>query len=79
MRVKPSIGPSAADDLLRDGARRLAQPARQLEGERDRQITERAARRNLDRNRGEHRIVGGNVVQTPDGVGHVASDGVLDR
>ena len=70
--------PERADDLLRDDARRLAQPARQLEGERHRQIAERAAGRNLDRNRGEHRIVGGNVVETPDGVGHVASDGVLD-
>ena len=53
-----------ADDLLRDRARRLAQPSRQLEGERNREITERAARRNLDRHRGEHRIVRGNVVET---------------
>ncbi len=71
-------GAERADDLLRDGAGRLAQPARQLEGERDRQVTERAARRNLDRNRGKNRIVCGNVVETPDGVCHVASNGVLD-
>ena len=67
-----------AHDLLRDGARSLAQAPRQLEGEGHRKIAERAARRNLDRNRREHRIVGGNVVETPHGVGHVASDGVLD-
>ncbi len=71
-------GTERADDLLRDDARRLAQPARQLEGERDRQITERAARRNFDRNRGKDRIVCGNVVETPDGVCHMSSNGVLD-
>ena len=36
-------------ELLRDRARRLAQPARQLEGERDRQVAERAARRDRRR------------------------------
>ena len=71
-------GAERADDFLRDGAGRLAQPACQLEGERDRQVTERAARRNFDRNRGKNRIVCGNVVETPDGVCHVASNGVLD-
>ena len=67
-----------ADDLLRDRARRLAQASRQLERERNGEIAERAARRHFDRDRGERRIVCGNVVETPDGVGHVASDGVLN-
>ena len=70
--------PQGADDLLRNGARGLAQPSRQFEGERDRQITERPAGRDLHRDRGEHRIVGRNVVQARDGAGHVVSDGVLD-
>ena len=52
MRVNAVDGAERADDLLRDGARRLAQPARQLEGERHGEIAERAARRDLDRNRG---------------------------
>ena len=67
-----------ADDLLRDRARSLAQAPRQLEGEGHRKIAKSAARWNLDWNGREHRIVGGNVVETPHGVGHEASDGVLD-
>ena len=78
MRVKPSIWPERGHNLLRDDARRLAQAPRQLEGERNGEIAERAARRNLDWNRRDCGIVGGNVVEPPDGVGHVASDGVLD-
>ncbi len=70
--------PQGADDLLRNSARSLTQPSRQLEGERDRQITERPARRDLHRDRGEHRIVGRDVVKARDGAGHVVSDGVLD-
>ena len=40
-----------AGDLLRDGARRLAQPARQLEGDRRAEVAELAVRRVLERDR----------------------------
>ena len=52
-----------AGQLLRDRARRLAQPSRQLECERHRQIAERAARRNVDHDRGERRVVRGNAIE----------------
>ena len=67
-------GSERAGDLLGDGARRLAQPARQLEGERHGEIAERAARRDLDGNRREDRVVGGEVVKAADGVGHAAAN-----
>ena len=45
----PSIGPERGGELLRDRARRLAQPARQLEGDRRREVAELALGRILDR------------------------------
>ena len=75
----PSIAPSAAGQFLGDGPGRLAQPAGELEGERDRQIAERAARRDLDGDLREHRIVGRNGIQAADGLGEAAADGVLNR
>jgi hypothetical protein len=68
-----------ADDFLRDGARSFSQAAGELEGERNREIPERAPRRHFDRNRREHGIIDRNVIQTPDGVAHVAADSLLNR
>ena len=44
----PATGPSARGQLLRDRARRLAQAPRELEGDRQREIAERAVRRVVD-------------------------------
>jgi hypothetical protein len=64
-------------DLLRNDPWCLSQPARKLEGEWNRQIAEGTAGRHFDRNRGEDRVLSGNVVETPDGVAHVPSNGML--
>ena len=48
-RLMPSIGAERGGELLRDGARRLAQPPRQLEGDRRREVAELALGRILDR------------------------------
>ena len=59
-------------------ARRLAQPAGQFEGERHRQVAERAARRDVDGNRGEDRVIGGNAVKSGHGLGNPSADDALD-
>ena len=68
-----------ADDFLRDDARRLAQPARQLEASGTARSPSARRGGDFDRNGGEHRIVGGNVVEAADGVGHAACGRVMDR
>jgi hypothetical protein len=57
-------------DLLRDDARRLAQPARELERERHREIAERPPRRRFHGNGRDHRIVSGDAIQTCHRVSH---------
>src|SRR4051812_31867448 len=66
-------------DLLRDRARSFSQWSRELEREGYRKITERTSWRYFNWDRREDRIVGGNVVETPDGVAHMAADSLLNR
>ncbi len=66
--------PERADNLLRDDARRLAQPASQLEGERNREIAKRSARRRFHRNGRQDRVVRRHLVQPADGLGHSSAD-----
>ncbi len=63
-------------DLFRDRARRLPQPARQLEGDGDRQIAERAAGRNVDHDR--RLIVGCNRKSVGERVGERGADGSVN-
>ena len=70
--------PSAADDLLRDRARRLSQPAGELERERDGEIAEGPARCRFDRHTGQHGIVRGQPIEAADRLGHLAADQCVD-
>ena len=63
-----------AGELLRDGARRLAQPAGQRERERHGDVAERAPRRHFERHLGDRGIVGGEAVEAADGLGHAARE-----
>jgi len=58
-----------AGEFLRDRARRLPQAARQREGDRDRDVTERAVGRRLERHLGDGRVVGRKIEEAADGVG----------
>ena len=64
-------------DLLRDGAGRLAQPARQLEGERHRQVAQRALGRRLDHDRRE--VAVGEGVDLARGAGDALTDELVQR
>ena len=59
----PSIWPSAPARLLRDRARRLPEPPGEFERERDREVAERAARRDVHGNGGKDRVIGGNAIE----------------
>ena len=72
-------GAHAGGELLRDRPRRLAEASCQLEGERHRQVAEVAARRDRDDDRRQQRVVGGNVIESRDGVGHPLADDLLNR
>ena len=72
-------GPERGDDLLRDDARRLAEPSRQLECQRNGEVAERAARRGFNRNGGQRRIVGRDAVEAADDLGHAGADESMNR
>ena len=42
-------------------------------------VAERAARRRFERHVGDDRIVGGQAVQAPDGLGHAGANELMDR
>ena len=70
-------GPSR--QLLRDRARGLPEAAGELEGDRDGEIAEGPPWWNFDRDLGQHRVVGRDVVQAADDLDEAAADGLLNR
>ena len=74
----PFERPEGAGQLLGDGAGRLAQPAGEGERDRDGDVAERAARRRFERHFGDCRIVGGQAVETADGLGHAGANELMD-
>ena len=73
------IRADCAGELLGNRAWCLAQPAGELEGERDGQIAECPAGRDLHHDLRQHRIVGRDGVQAADDLGEAAADGALNR
>ena len=71
-------GPERRGQLLRDGARGLAQAPREGERDGDGDIAQGAPRRHFQRHFGNRRIVGGQGVESADGVGDAAANELMD-
>ncbi len=71
-------GAEGAGHFLGDDTRGLAQAAGELECQGDGEVPEGAARGNVDRHAGQDRVIGRDVVQARDGLGHAAANELLD-
>ena len=65
-------------NLLRDRARRLAQAARQLEGERDGKVPQGARRRDRDGDGQQCGVIGSDAIEAPDGLGHTGANELMN-
>ena len=77
MRAIPGMGGSAAASSCAMALRRLAQPARELERDRERQIAERARRGVVDRHRGLRRGV--EPIPIGEHLGEARTKSVMNR